>query len=149
MDTGAERAPGPGGVRSGGPGAGDAQGTWRVDTLSWLDQGGDVSWGFAQTTSGGERWVRSGVRLAARPLIMRASGDPLGGSWTAPLLAHAAAAASLAPPATDQVWVSASNFAAVHEVVRQQRRRGVPLFQAGALEDELQFHDPHAARPQD
>lgn len=139
----------PGGDWPGGRGIERPESVWSLDTVSWLDQGGDVSWRFARVTNIGKRWVRSGVRVAARPLIMAASGDPLGGNWTAPLMAYAAAAATLAPPAAEQAWVSPSNFAAVREVVRRHRRCGAPLFRAGTLEDALQFCDPHVARPQD
>ncbi len=119
---------------------------WQVDPLSWMDEDGDVSWRFGAETDGRQRWVRAGVRISARALIIRSASRYLYGDWTPALLAYAAAAATLAPSGAAQTWVTRKNFAAVHEVVEEHRRQCEPLFHGGSMEDALQLGSPDGAR---
>lgn len=119
---------------------------WRVHHLSWVDEDGDVSWIFSGEADGRQRWVRAGVRISARALIIRSASRYLYGDWTPALLAYSAAAATLAPSDAAQIWVTRDNFAAVHGVVEEHRRRREPLFHGGSIEDALQLGTPDGSR---
>lgn len=119
----------------------------RVEPLSWVEAGGDVSWSFGMDVGDGRvRWVRGGVRVAARGAVIRAANRYVYGDWTAALLAYAAAAVELAGPSDTQAWVAPDNVATVREAVERHRTRGEPVFCAGTVEDAFQLGSPEGCR---
>lgn len=96
--------------------------------MSWLDNGGDVSWRFSRREADGHtRHVRAGVRERVRERLVRATRRIVAGDWTDALIVYAAAAAELAPAEATYAWVDADNFTAVHQLVDAHRRADAPL----------------------
>lgn len=119
---------------------------WKVDPLSWSYQDGDVSWLFGAEADGQHRWVRGGVRMAARAIIIHFASRYLYGDWTPALMAYSAAAATLAPSDAAQIWVTGDNFPMVHRIVEAHRRHADALFRGDSVEDQLQFGTPDGVR---
>lgn len=118
-----------------------------LEPRSREDDGADVSWLFAvDTPDRRTRWVRAGVRIAAREQVLSAAEPYLHGDWTPALLAYAAAAARLTPGDGGEAWVTPANVGAIRGIVEAHRLGDVPLFHGGTVEDNLQLGMPEGDR---
>ena len=115
---------------------------WWLEGLSWVDEGGDVSWMFINREDGG-RTVRARIRVSARECVIQAASRYLHGDWTPALIAYGVVAATAwTQPGDCPAWVTRENFKQTDAMVEQHRQSGVPLFANGCVEQDLQFGSP-------